>query len=78
MDEYYTRQLISTKEKILLSFLGCIFAAQIFFLGFGIRYCARNGGLRACPELAKRYEMTFGTMTATVLALLTGVSLNKK
>jgi len=69
---------VNQKEKILLSFLGCIFAAQIFFLGAGVRYCAKNGGLRACPEISKRYEITFGTMTATVLALLTGVSLNKK
>ena len=70
--------MVSTKEKILLTFLGCIFAAQIFILSFGIKYCANNGGLKACPELAKRYEITFGTMTATVLALLTGVSINKK
>jgi len=70
--------VISTKEKILLSFLGCIFAAQIFFLGTAINYCSRNGGLKVCPEIGKRTEMTFGTMTATVLALLTGVSLNKK
>ena len=70
--------MISAKEKILLAFLGCIFATQIFFLAVGIKYCADNGGLRACPEIAKRYEMTFGTMTATVLALLTGVSLNNK
>jgi len=70
--------LISAKEKILLTFLGCIFAAQIFFLGAGVSYCAKHGGLSACPEISKRYEITFGTMTATVLALLTGVSLNKK
>jgi len=70
--------LISAKEKFLLTFLGCIFAAQIFFLGAGVKYCAKHGGLSACPEISKRYEITFGTMTATVLALLTGVSLNKK
>ena len=70
--------MISAKEKILLLFLGCIFAAQIFFLGFGVSWCAKNGGLKACPEIAKRYEITFGTMTATVLALLTGVNLSKK
>lgn len=70
--------MISPKEKILLSFLGCIFASQIFFLGVGIHYCVRNGGLAACPEIGKRVEITFGTMTATVLALLTGVSLSKK
>tara|TARA_R100000406_G_C2997480_1_gene93606 strand:- start:120 stop:332 length:213 start_codon:yes stop_codon:yes gene_type:complete len=70
--------VISTKEKILFSFLGCIFAAQIFFLGVGINYCIKNGGLTACPEIGKRVEITFGTMTATVLALLTGVSMTKQ
>ena len=70
--------MVSAKEKILLTFLGCIFAAQIFFLGVGINYCMKNGGLTACPQIGKRIEVTFGTMTATVLALLTGVSLNKK
>ena len=70
--------MISTKEKILLGFLGCIFAAQIFFLGAAFNYCTENGGLKACPQIGKRAEITFGTMTATVLALLTGVSLNKK
>ena len=68
--------MISTKEKILLAFLGCIFAAQIFFLGAALNYCTENGGLKACPQIGKRAEITFGTMTATVLALLTGVSLN--
>jgi hypothetical protein len=67
---------LNPKEKILLTFLGCIFAAQISFLGLAVNYCTKNGGLRACPQIAKRYEITFGTMTATVLALLTGVSLN--
>lgn len=70
--------MISPKEKILLTFLGCIFAAQIFFLGSGFRYCARNGGIKECPEIAKRYETTFGTMTATTLALLTGIQINSK
>ena len=68
--------MISAKEKILLVFLGCIFATQIFFLGVGMNYCIKNGGLKACPQIGKRAEITFGTMTATVLALLTGVSLN--
>ena len=66
------------KEKVLLAFLGVIFSAQIFYLGVGIFYCIENGGVAACPEIGKRTEMTFGTMTATVLALLTGVNLNKK
>ena len=69
--------MISGKEKILFTFLGCIFAAQIFFLGAAINYCMKHDGLATCPEIGKRTEIMFGTMTATVLALLTGVSLNK-
>lgn len=69
---------LSQKEKVLLSFLGIIFIAQLFFLGIAMDYCIKHGGLTACPEIGKKIEMTFGTMTATVLALLTGVNLNKK
>jgi len=70
--------MLTTKEKILLRFLGCIFASQIFFLGFEVHYCANNGGLSACPKIGERIEMRFGTMLSTVLALFTGVSLSRK
>jgi hypothetical protein len=43
--------------------------------------CFKLGGLKACPELGKRYENTVNVMVATTLALLTGgavVSATKK
>ena len=64
---------LSQKEKVLLSFLGVIFSAQIFYLGIGIFHCVSKGGLDACPEIGKRAEVTFAGMTATVLALITNI-----
>ena len=64
---------LSAKEKVLLSFLGVIFSSQIIFLGIGMGYCMKNGGLQACPDIGKRAELTFGGMTATVLALITNI-----
>ena len=64
---------LSQKEKVLLGFLGVIFSAQIFYLGIGIFYCMEHGGLKACPEISKRAEITFAGMTATVLALITNI-----
>jgi|GEM_PF-3553499 len=64
---------LSQKEKVLLSFLGVIFSTQVFFLGIGIFYCVNNGGLKTCPEIGKRVEITFAGMTATVLALITNI-----
>lgn len=68
---------LSQREKVLLSFLGIVFAAQIATYGVAINYCMRNGGLRACPEVGERGQAMFAGMTATVLALLSGVSANK-
>lgn len=64
---------LSQKEKVLLSFLGVIFASQIYFLGVAFQYCKANGGLRSCPDIGKRVEVTFAGMTATVLALITNI-----
>lgn len=71
---------LSQKEKVLLSFLGVIFIFQIGFLGFQAAYCSRRNGLidtrlhmQACPEISKRIEVTFASMTATVLALITNI-----
>ena len=64
---------LSQKERVLLSFLGVIFSAQIFYLGIGIFYCLNNGGPKACPDIGKRAEVTFAGMTATVLALITNI-----
>ena len=52
--------------------LAGIFTFQAGVFGFGARWCANNGGLQTCPELARRYEQTFNVMIATTLALLTG------
>jgi hypothetical protein len=64
---------LSQKEKVLLSFLGIVFTAQILFYGIGLGFCIRNGGLKACPEIGKRGEIMFAGMTATVLALITNI-----
>jgi len=64
---------LSQKEKVLLSFLGIVFVAQILFYGIGLGFCMRNGGLKACPDIGKRGEIMFAGMTATVLALITNI-----
>ena len=69
---------LSQKEKVLLGFLGFVFVAQIATYGVAINYCMNRGGLRTCPEIGERGQAMFAGMTATVLALLTGVSLNQK
>ena len=49
--------MISPKEKILLGFLGCVFASQIFFLGVGIHHCnKRNDGFRTATVLRLEKE----------------------
>jgi len=64
---------LSQKEKVLISFLGIIFSAQIIIYGIGLGFCMRNGGLNACPDIGKRGELMFAGMTATVLALITNI-----
>jgi hypothetical protein len=64
---------LSQKEKLLISFLGIIFSAQIILYGIGLGFCMRNGGLNACPDIGKRGELMFAGMTATVLALITNI-----
>jgi hypothetical protein len=64
---------LSQKEKVLISFLGIIFSAQIILYGIGLGFCMRNGGLNSCPEIGKRGEIMFAGMTATVLALITNI-----
>jgi heme/copper-type cytochrome/quinol oxidase subunit 3 len=66
------------KERFLLWMLASIFTFQAGVFGFGTYYCARNGGIQACPELGDRYEQTFNVMIATTLALLTGSALKEK
>ena len=64
---------LSQKEKVLISFLGIIFSAQIIFYGISLGFCMRNGGLKSCPDIGKRGEIMFGGITATVLALITNI-----
>jgi len=58
------------REKYLLRILTAIFAFQATIFALGLTFCARNGGLKACPEIGRRYDSTFQTMTAVVLSLL--------
>ena len=66
-----------TKERFLLYMLAGIFVFQAGMLSFGVYWCARNGGVRTCPDITKTYEQTFNVMIATTLALLTGSALKK-
>ena len=63
---------MNAKERFLLYFLAALIGSQVLFLGWGMNWCAKNGGLESCPEISKRYETTFNVAIATVLALLTG------
>ena len=65
------------KEKFLLYMLAGIFAFQASIFGAGFYYCAKAGGLAACPKLGERYENTFNVMIATTLALITGASIKE-
>ena len=61
--------------------LAGIFIWQAALFSWGVYGCFKLGGLKACPELGKRYENTVNVMVATTLALLTGgavVSATKK
>ena len=68
--------MLSQKEKVLLSFLGLIFGAQIIFLGFSGWHCHVKGGLKSCPKIAENSNVMFSTMTATILALITNIGIN--
>lgn len=60
------------RERFLLFMLAGIFTWQATIFTWGVYGCARLGGLKACPDLGKRYENTVNVMVATTLALLTG------
>ena len=67
-----------SKERFLLYMLAGIFTFQAGVFGYGLYSCIQAGGLKACPEIGKRYEQTFNVMIATTLALLTGSALKEK
>ena len=69
------------RERFLFFMLAGIFIWQAALFSWGVYGCFKLGGLKACPELGKRYENTVNVMVATTLALLTGgavVSATKK
>ena len=45
--------------------LAGIFTFQACLFGAGFYYCAKAGGLSACPKIGERYESTFNVMIAT-------------
>jgi hypothetical protein len=70
---------MGSREKWLLSMLTGIFCIQAGILIYGVRVCSnitpQQNIKTICPELGERFDLTFGTMIATTLALLTGSSL---
>ena len=66
-----------SKERFLLYMLAGIFTFQAGMLGFGVHWCANNGGIKTCPKISQTYEQTFNVMIATTLALLTGSALKE-
>ena len=60
------------RERFLFTMLAGIFIWQAALFSWGVYGCFKLGGLKACPELGKRYENTVNVMVATTLALLTG------
>jgi len=51
--------------------LAAVFAAQIVLFGAATANClSKENSLEACPEIGRRFETTFASITATILALL--------
>jgi len=69
------------KEKFLLWMLASIFTYQAGIFAFGLHTCSqvtpKTSITNVCPEIGRRYDNTFNVAIATVLALLTGISINK-
>ena len=66
-----------SKERFLLWMLAGIFSFQAGTFGFAVYWCAKNGGLKTCPDITDTYEKTFNVAIATTLALLTGSRLKE-
>lgn len=67
------------KERFLLWMLAIIFGFQAALFAFATWRCSTYEAekvSKACPDLARRYDQTFGVMIATVLALLGAVKSN--
>ncbi len=70
-----------SKERFLLWMLASIFTYQAGIFAFGLHTCSQVTPqvniTDVCPEIGRRYDNTFNVAIATVLALLTGISINK-
>ena len=66
------------RDKFLLYMLAGIFSFQASMFGAGLFFCARNGGLKACPDIRETYSQTFTVMISTTLALLTSSAVKSK
>jgi hypothetical protein len=70
-----------SKERFLLWMLASIFTYQAGIFAFGLHTCSQvtpqTSITDVCPEIGRRYDNTFNVAIATVLALLTGISINK-
>lgn len=60
------------RERFLFYMLAGIFIWQAALFTWGVYGCFKLGGLKACPDIGKRYETSVNVMVATTLALLTG------
>lgn len=70
---------MGAREKWLLTILTGIFVVQASVLIYGVSVCSKvspKTDMRdICPQIGERFDLTFGTMVATTLALLTGSTL---
>lgn len=70
---------MTTREKWLLRMLTGIFVIQASVLIYAVGVCTaltpKQQISEVCPELGERFDLTFSTMIATTLALLTGSTL---
>ena len=57
--------------KLMYRTLAAVFAAQIIMFGASAATClSKDNTLDHCPEIGRRFETTFASITATILALL--------
>ena len=71
---------MSTK-RFLLWMLASIFTYQAGIFAFGLYRCSvitpHTAITEVCPDIGRRYDETFTLMITSVLALLTGSTLQK-
>lgn len=58
-------------QRLMYRTLAAVFAAQIIMFGAATATClSKENTLEHCPEIGRRFETTFASITATILALL--------